>query len=662
MGRRKTKDRRPVRDRAALALIDRLAFERLLAELASRFADVPAGAVVREIRGALKRLVDFFGYDRCTYGEFDADGTLSVVASAAVAGVGPLRPGPFGEERAWFLGELRAGRPVVLPALPTGLPLQAKAEREYVKASGLRSHLSIPLRTRGRTTGVLSFAGFRRARDWPKDLIVRLTIIAEVFASAAARARSEEEAHRLRTRLWHADRVARVSALTAAIAHEINQPLTAILSNAQAGLANLARGAAPPEELRAILEAVVRDDKRAAETIRTMRALLRQEENGRERIDLAAALHDVLALLATELGRKSIRIQARLEPGCWVSADKTQIEQVALNLLLNAAQAMESCPPEERSISLRATRNGDGRVAVEVRDTGSGIKAGDLQAVFEPFWTTRKEGLGLGLAICRSIVEAHGGEIRAEPHPGRGVTFRFELPADAGAADESPKPAEPVIDPVNGEIERPSAGPVVCVVDDDASVRESLVRLLAAQGWTVVSHATANEFLERQPLAAVGCIVLDHQMPGMSGLELQQHLAGFGAAPPVVFLTGHGDLASGVHAMKLGAVDFLVKPPDADALHEAVRKALARHSAERARTRSRDASLERLGRLSAREREVMVQVVRGRLNKQIAADLDIALQTVKQHRGRVMEKLQVRSVAELVQVYSSLEAAPERQM
>jgi FixJ family two-component response regulator len=114
--------------------------------------------------------------------------------------------------------------------------------------------------------------------------------------------------------------------------------------------------------------------------------------------------------------------------------------------------------------------------------------------------------------------------------------------------------------------------------------------------------------------------------------------------------------------MKLGAVDFLVKPPDANALYEAVRKALARHAAEAARSRNHEESLERLGRLSAREREVMVHVVRGRLNKQIAADLDIALQTVKQHRGRVMEKLQVRSVAELVQLYSGLEAAAERQM
>jgi FixJ family two-component response regulator/signal transduction histidine kinase len=660
MERRSNKRKRRAGDRAAFVLVDLLAFERLLAELASRFADVPPGALTDEIRRALHRLIDFFGCDRCTYSQFAADGTLNIVASVGVPGIGPLRPGAFGEGKAWFLGELRVGRMVVLPALPKGLPPHAKAEAEFVKASGLRSHLSIPVRMRGRTTGVLSFAGFRKAREWPRDLIVRLTIIAEVFASVMARALSEEEAHRLRSRLWHADRVARISALTAAIAHQLNQPLTAILSNAQAGLANLERGDAPAQEIRAILEAVVRDDKRAAETIRTMRAFLRQEEKGHEPIDLASALHEVLGLLAAELGRKGVRVETQLEPGCWVKADKTQIEQVALNLLLNAAQAMEGCAPEERVIGLRAARTGDGRVVVEVRDSGAGIKAEDLQAVFEPFWTARKEGLGLGLAICRSIVEAHGGEIRVEPNPGRGVTFRFELPAEVGAARQPLEAAEDA--PVKGETEPLAAGPVVCVVDDDAAVRASLARLLAVQGWPVASYASAKEFLERQPLAAVGCILLDEQMPDMSGLELQQHLAHFETAPPVVFLTGRGDLAAGVHAMKLGAVDFLVKPPDANVLYEAVRKALTRHAAQSTHARSREESRERLGRLSTREREVMVHVVRGRLNKQIAADLDIALQTVKQHRGRVMEKLQVRSVAELVQIYSSLEATPERQM
>jgi FixJ family two-component response regulator len=146
----------------------------------------------------------------------------------------------------------------------------------------------------------------------------------------------------------------------------------------------------------------------------------------------------------------------------------------------------------------------------------------------------------------------------------------------------------------------------------------------------------------------------------MSGLELQQHLADYGAAPPVVFLTGHGDVAAGVHAMKLGAVDFLAKPVDASLLLAAVSKALARRAAERERLRRRDALLARLGRLSAREREVMTHVVRGRLNKQIAADLHIALQTVKQHRSRVMEKMQVGSVAELVQVCEAAGALPAR--
>jgi FixJ family two-component response regulator/signal transduction histidine kinase len=606
-----------------------------------------------EIERALERLVEFFGYDRCTYSEFADDGALNVLASAATGGTPPHRLGPFDASQAWFLGELRVGRPVVLPALPKGLPAHARAEAEHVRRAGLRSHLSIPLRLRGRTTGVLSFAGFRKARDWPADLVVRLTIIADVFASAVSRARSEEEAGRLRSRVWHADRVARVSALTAAIAHEINQPLTAILSNAQAGLAWLGRGEAPPDEMRDILQAVVRDDKRAADIIRTMRGFLRHDEGSRARIDLAEALEEVLRLLAAELARKGVRIEAQLEPGCWVKADRIQIEQVALNLVLNAAQAMEGCAPEDRVVRLHAAPAGQGRVAVEVRDAGAGIALGELGSVFEPFRTTRKDGLGLGLPICRSIVEAHGGAIGVEPNPGRGVTFRFELPAEAGGAvEEAPDPA---LDAQDLPRIASATGPLVCIVDDDATVRESLARLCAAQGWGVAAYASAEEFLARQPPGAVGCMLLDHQMPGMSGLELQQELARRGAAPPIVFLTGHGELAAGVHAMKLGALDFLAKPADAGVLVEVVRRALGR-------AREREALAARLGRLSAREREVMEHVLRGRLNKQIAADMDIAIQTVKQHRGRVMEKMEVRSVAELAKLCAGLEPAAEREV
>ena len=649
-------NRRRSPDQAALALVERLAFERLLADFAAHFADVPAGAVVTEIEKTLQRLLDFFGCDRCTYSEFAADGALKVISSAATPGIAPLPPGPIYSKLTWFCGELRAGRPVILPALPLGLPPHAIAETDNTRRNGVRSHLSIPLHVNGLTTGVLSFAAIHKARDWPEDLITRLTIIAQVFASAVARARSEEEAQQLRGRLWHADRVARVSALTAAIAHEINQPLTAILSNAQAGLAHLDRGDARPQEMRDILEAVVNADKRVAETIRTMRGLLRRDEDARERIDLTLALGEVVHLLAGELGLKGIRIELSAQPGCWVNADKAQIEQVVLNLLLNAAAAMESGAQEQRAVCVSVARTPKGNIAVEVRDAGVGIPAQDIEKVFEPFWTTRKEGLGLGLAICRSIVEAHGGAITVAPNLDRGVTFRFELAAAASAGEvQAAPPPQPLLQapPV------PAAEwPVVCVIDDDATVRKSVERLLLAQGWRVACYASANEFLERQPFAAVGCILLDNQMPGMSGLELQRHLAERGAAPAVVFLTGHGELATGVEAMKLGAVDFLVKPVEAGDLCKAVREALARHADERARAHDRETSLARLSRLTAREREVMVHVIHGRLNKQIAAELDVAIQTVKQHRSRVMAKMEVRSVADLVRACDAAGALP----
>ena len=633
---------------------DRLAFERMLVDVTSRFADVPPEAMVGEVEKTLKRLVAFFGYDRCSYGEFGPDGGLKVLCSASGHGVKPHALGPFGEDKAWFLGELRAGRPIVLPALPKGLPPHARAEAADIRRTGLRSHLSIPLHARGRTIGVLSFAGFRKARDWPADVVTRLTIFAELFASALARARSAEEARQLRTRFWHADRVARVGALTAALAHEINQPLAAILSNAQAGLANLGRGELGPEALREILEAVVRDNNRAAGTIRTMRAFLRRDDSGRERLDLAAALREVVALLSSELVRQGIRVETDLAPGCWVMANRTQIEQVVLNLVLNAAAAMDARAPHERVLRVSSACTGRGRVAVEVRDSGVGIAAEHLDNVFEPLWTTRKNGLGLGLAICRSIIEAHEGEIRVEPNPDRGVTFRFELACERVAPMDRLQNATEA----GKHLQPETAGAEVCIVDDDPAVRDGVARLLAAQGYAALCYPSAVEFLARAPGREVACVVLDNRMPGMSGLELLRQLAGQPGAPFVVFLTGSSDLAAGVEAMKLGAIDFIEKPADGERLVAAVRRALATHAAQSAGARVHDEYLARLRRLSARELEVMQHVIRGRLNKQIAADLDIALQTVKQHRSRVMEKMGVRSVAELVRICDAAGTRP----
>lgn len=630
---------------------ERLEFERLLADLAARFANVPADDVVAEIERALGKLVDFFGYDRCTFAELGLDGRLQVLAAASSHRVAPMARGSFVQRLVWLTGEIRAGRIVALNALPDDLPDEAVAEAEYCREVGLRSHLSIPLRAGARIMGVLAFAGMRPAPAWPEALITRLSIIGEVFAGSLARAHAEEELQRLRSRLWHADRVARTGALAAAIAHELNQPLAAILSNAQAALNYLDTDESPHGDLRAALEAVVRDDKRAADTIRSLRAFLRRGETEVAPLDLAATLRDVLQMLDPELRRHGIRVQAALGTSRWVMADRVQMEQVALNLLLNAITAMQSTPREERTLSVSIAADAPGTPAtVSVADSGKGIEAADLDKVFEPFWTTSPDGLGLGLAICRSIVEAHGGEIEVEPNAGKGAKFRFSLPAAHVAAG-----AEGVRPDIGAAGPTPSAAAgdaraVVALVDDDPAVREGIARLVSSKGWTVRAFKSAEAFLEEREGLHIGCLLLDIRMEGRSGLRLYERLRAEGDAPPAVFLSGHGDVATSVEAMKLGAVEFLEKPVAKEQLFAAVDKALSRHAEQCAQARQRDAARSRIARLSPREQDVMVRVVRGRLNKQIAAELGISEQTVKQHRGRVMQKLEADSVADLVRL------------
>jgi FixJ family two-component response regulator len=200
---------------------------------------------------------------------------------------------------------------------------------------------------------------------------------------------------------------------------------------------------------------------------------------------------------------------------------------------------------------------------------------------------------------------------------------------------------------------------MVFVVDDDEAVCTSLARLLRSAGCQVETHASASSFLDRLPFAGTGCVLLDVQMPGLSGPQAHEAMSARGLVLPVVFLTGHGDVPTCAQAMKRGAVDFLLKPLDADELLAAIVRAVARHADEQARCRERDGIAGRVGRLSVREREVMELVIQGSLNKQIAANLGIAEKTVKVHRARVMEKMEVRSVAELVHLWDAAGLAPQ---
>ena len=201
--------------------------------------------------------------------------------------------------------------------------------------------------------------------------------------------------------------------------------------------------------------------------------------------------------------------------------------------------------------------------------------------------------------------------------------------------------------PCAADLHQP-AGTEVCIhiVDDDASFRASLVFLLDAVGFTAREYGDAVAFLDN-PREGPGCVILDLAMPGLTGLDLQRVLRDQGFDMPIVFLSAHGDLRSGVRAMRAGAEDFLSKPADADELLAAVHRALVRDSEQRTTRALHDALRARVARLSARELEVLRHVISGRLNKQIAFDLGLALQTVKFHRARVMAKLEAASVGDL---------------
>jgi PAS domain S-box-containing protein len=240
--------------------------------------------------------------------------------------------------------------------------------------------------------------------------------------------RAESEASSVRRELLRMDRLARMGELTASLAHELNQPLAAILSNAQAGLRILQSDKTNLDEVREILHDITQDDQRAGNVIRSLRSMVKREQVDRSLIILNNVLKDVIQIFHTESIIRNVHVETELDGSLPpVLGDKVQLQQVALNLITNAADAMSHNPPEHRQIILR-TGVKDDRIRVAVRDFGPGIDKENLERIFQPFFTTKGAGLGMGLSVCRTIVEAHRGRIWAENNPDRGATFVFELP------------------------------------------------------------------------------------------------------------------------------------------------------------------------------------------------------------------------------------------
>ena len=248
---------------------------------------------------------------------------------------------------------------------------------------------------------------------------------------------AELEAARHRNEMAHLSRVTTAGELSGSLAHELNRPLGAILSNAQAAQRMLANGGVDVAEFREILNDIVSEDKHAAEVIRRLRLWLQKGEVQQHSLRINKVVRDVLKLIRTDLISQNVSVDTELARDLpTVTGDPVQLQQVLVNLVVNACDAMADCDTPEHQLRIRTgIENGGGAVIVSVTDRGGGIQVKEVEQIFEPFFTTKAKGMGLGLSVCRTIIAAHRGKLWATNNAERGATFHFTLPKDASAKE-----------------------------------------------------------------------------------------------------------------------------------------------------------------------------------------------------------------------------------
>ncbi len=418
------------RRRTELALNERLRFEALLSELSTVFSGLPALDIDYEITRGLRRIVDFLEVDRGSLVTFSDDKrSAQTTHSWAADGVAPAPAAIALDQVPWTAARLQRGVAVRFSRLDELTGEDTALDRKTYLALGIKSRLEIPLMIGDTVVGALALSTLAAERRWRDDLVQRLRLFGEMFANSLSRKRSELEAQGLRNDLAHAGRVATIGELTASLAHELNQPLTAILSNAQAGQRVLDTDPVDLEEVGAILKDIVDDDKRAGEVIRRLRSLLTKGDPHMSALDLNDALEDVARLVSGDAVVRGVSIRLELAAGLPpVLGDRVQLQQVALNLVLNGMDAMRESGTHDRALVIRTAMTDAKNIRVEVQDSGPGIKEGDMDKIFQPFYTTRRDGMGIGLTITRSIVNVHGGRLEAHNNPQGGATFSFTLP------------------------------------------------------------------------------------------------------------------------------------------------------------------------------------------------------------------------------------------
>ena len=393
-----------------------------------------AGASVdeidKEIKEWLRKIVLALEVDRGTFWERAAsDGGF-------VGTYWWARPGVPGLPRKmlsvkispWATGEVLAGKTVVY-SNPEELPKEEVKLRQFLKTHGPKAQVMLPLQIGGIVLGALTFGKFRAPRYWSPSEMQRLRIVGQIIASALERKRAVLQSRKLQGELAVASRRSTMGELTASIAHELNQPLTAVLSSL-GGLARLlSQGNLKPSLTSAAVRNAIEDTKRAGEIVRRLRSMFRGDETHKVAINISPLAKEIVNLVGSEAASREIILRIDDSPTVpRVIGDRLQIQQCLLNLLMNALDATAQTESGPREVTIRIAPEKIGWIGVSVCDTGPGVDPSVANRMFESFVTTKTKGMGLGLLVTRSIVEGHGGRIWFTPNSGGGSTFTFTLP------------------------------------------------------------------------------------------------------------------------------------------------------------------------------------------------------------------------------------------
>jgi signal transduction histidine kinase len=313
-------------------------------------------------------------------------------------------------------------------ARPSDIPVENQDTRRFVEKYGPKASAAIPMWAGGRVIGAASFGKFRSAREWPPELLDHLALAVRLFGSAIERKQSEIAIRAIRTELRVASRRNVMSELVASLSHEINQPLGAILSNLGGVARLLTQGNPQPAIALEAVNSAIEDTKRTGEIVRRIRSMFKNQVEHKTTIGIGALIGEVVKLTAGEAAVRKISVQVEVSPsGQRVIGDTIQLQQCLLNLVMNAFDAIDT-KSDRRGVTVKVAPEKTGWVGVSVCDSGGGIDPSVANRLFEPFVTTKSEGMGLGLLVTRSIVESHGGRIWVAANPDRGTTFTFTLP------------------------------------------------------------------------------------------------------------------------------------------------------------------------------------------------------------------------------------------